>query len=419
MRDPLFSVVIPAYNRASTLARVLAAYEDQRPADLPFEVIVVDDGSTDSTLEVVTRFRSRRFTLRIATQANLGPARARNHGLGMVAAPLVLFTGDDIEPTSDLLVEHWRGHRAVDDPHVAVLGLTRWPPGARITATMRHVDVAVLGLTRWPPGARITATMRHVDGPGAQQFGYYWMRDGQEYDFRHFYTSNVSLRRTLLEAEPDGFSTDFPAAAWEDAELAYRLAGHGMRILFRSGAVAHHHHSYDVDGFFRRQHKSGQMASVLCRQQPALRKWTDADQLERLRLRLLTVGAPTRRRVARVADQLRLWERRALTFVGLYDHLDTGAVDQLLPALFRYAFLCGLARGMYDREQAKWLGAAVFVTLLPAAVEGAIETLVEEGLPFPSADVDRLRSLGSAGSGRIVSGHRAQPGETPQCEVGG
>ena len=83
--------------------------------------------------------------------------------------------------------------------------------------------------------------MRHVDGPGAQQFSYHYMVDGAEYDFRHFYTSNVSLRRDLLDREPEGFSTEFPAAAFEDAELAYRLS-RPIQQLARVGA------SPDSDG---------------------------------------------------------------------------------------------------------------------------------------------------------------------------
>jgi len=370
MPAPLFSVVIPAHNRAATLARVLAAYEDQRPVDLPFEVVVVDDGSTDATLELLGRWRSRRFQLRLATQANQGPARARNRALELASAPLVLFTGDDIEPEPDLLAEHWCGHRAADDP---------W--------------VAILGLTRWPPDAPLTATMRHVDGPGAQQFGYHWMRDGQEYDFRHFYTSNVSLRRAALDSEPAGFSTDFPAAAWEDAELAHRLAGHGLRIVYRAAARAIHHHSYDARGFFRRQVRSGEMAAVLCRKRPALRKWTDADQLERLRLRLLVADNRTRARVGRVAGALELWQRRAINFAGYLDHSSGEEADPLLLPLFRSAFLHGLAAGMYDREEATRVSGAVLTTLLPPVVKRMVDDLDARGEPFPRADAEQLCSL--------------------------
>ena len=66
MVRPLISVVIPSFNRAEGLRTVLRAFEEQRPRDLPFEVVVVDDGSTDETPRVLADWRSRRFSLRLS-----------------------------------------------------------------------------------------------------------------------------------------------------------------------------------------------------------------------------------------------------------------------------------------------------------------------------------------------------------------
>ena len=208
MSAPRFSVVIPSYNRRLTLERVLDGYQLQTAEAPPFEVIVVDDGSTDGTAELLASRRPSRYRLRFARQANGGPALARNRGLALAQGDIVLFTGDDVEPTPSLLAEHSRAHDARAAP-----------------------TAIVLGLTRWTPDAELTATMRHIDGEGAQQFSYHFLKDGAEYDFRHFYTSNVSIRRSLLDCEPGYFATDFPAAAFQDAELAYRLSLHGGRIF--------------------------------------------------------------------------------------------------------------------------------------------------------------------------------------------
>ena len=72
------SVVIPTYNRLEVLAEVLQALEFQHEAP-PFEVIVVDDGSTDGTSHWL-RNRTFRLPLRVLTQENRGPAAARNTG---------------------------------------------------------------------------------------------------------------------------------------------------------------------------------------------------------------------------------------------------------------------------------------------------------------------------------------------------
>ena len=140
MDPPFVSVVIPTFNREADLGRCLEGWERQQPADLPFEVVVVDDGSSDGTAARLRGWGGRRFSLRSAHQANAGPAAARNRALELAAGELVLFTGDDIEPTPTLLAEHCQGHRERGDPAAAVLGLIRWPPGVALSATMRHVD---------------------------------------------------------------------------------------------------------------------------------------------------------------------------------------------------------------------------------------------------------------------------------------
>ena len=224
------SVIIPTYNRVECLRQVLGAFEKQNPADLPFEVVVVDDGSDDATSATLANWRSRRFRLRFQSQPNGGPAQARNRALKIASGDIVLFGGDDIEPHPDQVAEHLAEHDRRGDPRAAVLGLTAWPEGADLTSTMRHID-----------------------GPGAQQFSYSVFTDGAEYDFRHFYTSNVSVRRELLAAEPGGFSCEFPAAAFEDAEFAYRLARRGMKIFYHASALAWHHHYYNARSFFARQ----------------------------------------------------------------------------------------------------------------------------------------------------------------------
>ena len=344
MAPPLFSVVMPTCNRREALALALGAWERQLPADLPFELVVVDDGSSDGTAGLLGGFRGDRFPLSTVRQDNAGPAAARNRALAMAAGELVLFTGDDIEPDSHLLAEHRAGHEEAGDPQVAILGLTHWPDGAELTATMRHVD-----------------------GVGAQQFSYHCFQDGAEYDFRHFYTSNVSVQRHLLELEPSGFSTEFPAAAFEDAELAYRLSMHGLRIRYRAAARAAHHHHYDAASFFVRQQRCGEMAAVLYRVQPALKKWLDIRRLEWRRLERLT--SATSEVEFEVERDLERWERRALSLALFYDRAPaTDAADALLHPLFEYAYLSGLAGVMLEPAAARVVCAAEYLRLLPPAV---------------------------------------------------
>jgi glycosyltransferase involved in cell wall biosynthesis len=365
------SVVIPTFNRAAGLERVLTALEGQQPGDFAFEVVVVDDGSRDRTPELLASWRSRRFRLRFDRQANAGPARARNRALQIASGELVLFGGDDIEPDPRQLWEHLREHDRRADPHAAVLGLTRWPDDARLTSTMRHID-----------------------GPGAQQFSYGVFTPGEEYDFRHFYTSNVSLRRSLLATEPDGFSTAFRWAAFEDAELAYRLSRRGMRIFYHPAAVAWHHHPYDARSFFRRQLKCGEMAEVLFRTHPQLAKWVDVRELEWGRLELLASGDDHRSRVALLGRDLERWERRSLDLAVFLDDPATDLADTLLHPLFRYAFLKGLAVARFGEEEGVALSADLWYRLVPPAVDALGKRAAARGVPLPRLDVEAIIASG-------------------------
>jgi glycosyltransferase involved in cell wall biosynthesis len=372
MDPPLFSVVIPTFNRAAGLKRVLEAYEIQDPQDLAFEVIVVDDGSTDDTREVLAGWRCRRFRLRVARQTNSGPARARNRALGLSRGEIILFTGDDIVPSSRLLWEHYLGH--CDRP---------------------REGVAILGRTEWPAELALSATMRHIDGPGAQQFSYYYLNDGEEYDFRHFYTSNVSARRALLTKEAAGFRSDFPAAAFEDAEYAWRLSRLGLAIRYRATAVAYHHHPYGVRSFFQRQHRCGKMATVLFNIHPQLKRWARIDDIETERVSLVVLSQQREEKLTEVADELQRWENRALSVAELYDLSDSdGVVDAILLPLFEYGFLKGVAETYLANEAvSRRVCASLFLKKLPLGVGHFCGRARDRAWALPERDVTALMGL--------------------------
>jgi hypothetical protein len=290
----------------------------------------------------------------------------------MASGELVLFGGDDIEPHPHQVWQHAREHDRRGDP-----------------------SAAVLGLTRWPEGARLTSTMRHIDGPGAQQFSYQLFKPGGEYDFRHFYTSNVSLRRALLAEEPDGFSTAFRWAAFEDAELAYRLSLRGMRIYYHPAAIAWHHHPYDASSFFERQSRCGEMAEVLVRAHPQLAKWIELRELEWGRLELLVAGDARRESVASVIADLDRWECRAVNIAVFLDEPATDLADTLLHPLFRYAFLKGLARVRFG-DEGRAVTADLWLRLIPPAVDILSRQAARRRVPLPRIDVESIIARGRA-----------------------
>lgn len=244
---PAASVVIPTFNRLADLQRVLAAVGRQRaPAEVAVETVVVDDGSDDGTFQWLRDRWLGDPGRQAMRQANAGPAAARNRGVQAARGELILFLGDDTEPEPGWLLEHLETHRL----HGA------------------EGPLAVLGYTAFPRRLAASPFLRHINETGAQ-FGYGLIDDAENVPFNFFYTSNISVpRRVLLEL--GGFREDFPAAAWEDIELAYRGATAGLRIRYRPRARAVHHHRVRPRTFCRRQRTSGHSGAIFAALHPEL-----------------------------------------------------------------------------------------------------------------------------------------------------
>src|SRR5205085_3656137 len=81
-----------------------------------FEVVVVDDGSEDGTIDAVQRVaQSMSYTLRLVEQPHLGPAEARNAGVAAASGRLIIFLDDDVIPDARLLEEHVGAHADATD----------------------------------------------------------------------------------------------------------------------------------------------------------------------------------------------------------------------------------------------------------------------------------------------------------------
>src|SRR5215831_17735767 len=109
MSEPRLTIVVPSYNRLASLERLLSSLERQTVPHDEFEVVVVDDGSTDGTFDALQR-RQTSITLRVCQQANAGPAAARNRGVREARAELILFLDDDVVPIDGLIAMHLDYH---------------------------------------------------------------------------------------------------------------------------------------------------------------------------------------------------------------------------------------------------------------------------------------------------------------------
>ena len=199
---PLISIVIPTHNRAELLDQTLRSFTRQTLASSLFEIIVVDDGSIDSTRQVVEAWENR-LPVRTFFQPEAGIAEAKNQGLSAADAPLLLFFDDDDLASPDLLKAHLKSHR-------------RYPAE----------NIAVLNYTTWHPGLKITPLMHFITHEGGLLFSYPQIRHGQFLDFTFFWGGRASCKKSLL-TQYGVFNPDFRFGN-EDVELGYRLAPSGV-----------------------------------------------------------------------------------------------------------------------------------------------------------------------------------------------
>lgn len=237
---PDLSVVIPTYRRRDALPRTLEALERQTAGAGAFEVIVVDDSVEDDSgaVKAAVAAGRRPFPVRQLHRERRGVSAARNTGWRAAEAELVLFIGDDILPAPDMLARHRERHAAHPEKEYGVLGRVVWASDLRVTAFMRWLEQGV-------------------------QFDYRSLRDG-EAPWTHFYTSNVSVKRALLD-RVGGFDEERFPFLYEDLDLGRRLSDHGLRLLYDPGAIGEHLHYTGLDEWRRR------MAATAV----AERRWVD------------------------------------------------------------------------------------------------------------------------------------------------
>jgi radical SAM superfamily enzyme YgiQ (UPF0313 family)/glycosyltransferase involved in cell wall biosynthesis len=255
MPRPLLSVIIPTFNRRAILRKTLLGMASQTLPPEQFEVIVIDDGSSDDTMAMLQKWKAP-FQLRAFTQSHGGPNVARNYGLQQANSWIVLLTGDDMIPGPSFLESHLKFHLSHKEPVQAMIGFIDWSPEIPVTPFMRFI----------------------TSPEGGHQFSFHLAKEGKV-DFRLFYTSNLSLKREFISQEPGPFDTDFTYPAYDDIELGYRLTNRGLQLHFQSQAVTYHHHEMTLPAFVERQKSAGRMAWILDRKQPDIKQFLPLTEL--------------------------------------------------------------------------------------------------------------------------------------------
>lgn len=312
------SIVVPTYNRKTSLERLLRGLAVQTYPPERFEVLVIDDGSEDGTPGHL-RTLSFPYLLLVVEQAHQGPAAARNLGVAHAKAPLILFLDDDVLPAPDLIAAHISTHTH-EGPGTVVIGPMSPPNDWERSAWVRWEEEKL-------------------------QHQYTMLERGVwKCSVRQFYTANSSLSRALFTAV-GGFDVRFTRA--EDVELGYRLRRHGARFVFTPGADVLHYASRTFSAWCRTPHSYGRFDVIMSRDKghEALELALRDFHLRHVLSRALSRATAGRPRALATALTLLSVTVRASTLVGA-----RGVASRALSGTFHLLYWQGVCEELGGRE---------------------------------------------------------------------
>ena len=207
---PKISVVIPVYNQARLLKHTLESFKRQTFQD--FEIIVVDDASTDKSYDVAKEYAAKVFK----NVSNKGPAYNRNLGSKVAEADIIAFIDSDC-----IADERW-----LENLHECMV---------------KNRDVgSIMGQTNIPGSTYLGDSISVLGFPAGGSIGFekIWKVDDNGFT-DHISSCNLAVRRSIID-EHGGFDESFPMAGGEDTELSYRYINNGVKIKYLPEALVHH-----------------------------------------------------------------------------------------------------------------------------------------------------------------------------------
>jgi len=238
-----FSVVIPTYNRQPILEKCLRAIEHQQlhsnSVITGYEVVLVDDGSTDGTLEWLESHSTEFPHVQAYAQDHKGPAAARNLGVQQATGDTIIFIDSDLVVTEHFL--------------------------------QAHADALVEGEKQLGSDGLFTygwvINTCNFDNPSSEPYKI------TDFSAAYFATGNVAIARKWLE-QAGLFDTCFQLYGWEDLELGVRLKKLGLKLIKCPAAVGYHWHPpfalEQIPRMIDREIQRGRMGILFYEKHPTL-----------------------------------------------------------------------------------------------------------------------------------------------------
>ena len=224
---PKISVIVCSYNGSATIRDTMEGFLTLEYPN--FEVIVVNDGSTDSVPDIVGEYLGR-YDLRLISTENRGLSNARNTGWQEASGEIIAYIDDDAYPDPHWL--QYLAHTFMTTDYVGVGGPNIAPPG----------DGPIADCVANSPGGPVQVLISDVEA-------------------EHIPGCNMSFRREAL-AEIDGFDARYRAAG-DDVDLCWRLQAAGGKIGFNAAAVDWHHRRNSILMYWKQQQGYGKAEALL------------------------------------------------------------------------------------------------------------------------------------------------------------
>jgi glycosyltransferase involved in cell wall biosynthesis len=217
---PKVAIVVAVFNEEKHIVELLDSLLNQ--THMPDSIVLVDDGSTDKTGEIIKSYSEKNSLIKYIYQKNSGPATARNKAWKSTNADICIFTDGDCEPSADWIEKLLKPF--ADEKVGATAGAYRTINNESILARFVGHEIA-------------------------------WRYKNVKGEINAHGTYNLAVKKSVLE-DVGGLNEEYPRASGEDWDMTYKISKK-YKIIFVPEAIVGHHHPETFCWYMKNQARRG------------------------------------------------------------------------------------------------------------------------------------------------------------------